>query len=83
MNQAFQVNGRIFIISFPNPFDPHIHTCNLIEIITMVFTFTAYKKMFLFIYKVLPVIFSHFKIGDQLYGIGRAGLFAITAEYAP
>jgi len=48
----------------------------------MIFAFSADKKMFLFINHILPVVFSHLKIGDKLNGVSRTSFFAKAAENA-
>src|SRR5690606_1388798 len=51
-------------------------------VITGVFTLAVDRQVFLFIYKVLAVVFRHFEIRQQLDGVGGTGFFAKAAEDA-
>src|SRR5690606_26598171 len=63
-------------------FNPYSNPSLSIVVITMVFSLAIYQKVFLFIDQILAVVFSHFKIGYQLYSISRTGIFAKPAKDA-
>jgi hypothetical protein len=79
MYQTFKVNRRLFILPLPRFFHSHIHTGLLIEIVSMIFAFAAYQQMLLFINHILPVVIRHFKIRNELDGIGWTSLLTQSA----
>jgi hypothetical protein len=83
VNQAFQVNRGIFVLTLAFFLNTHIHPGHTVIVISRIFPLSADQQMFLFINQVLAVIFGHLKTRDQLYSIGGTGLFTKSAVYAP
>src|ERR1044072_3532038 len=71
---------RLFVYALAFLFNTGIKTGHAIKIIARVFTLTIDQQVFFFKHQVLAVVFGHFKIGYQLYGVGWTCIFAIPAK---
>jgi len=80
-HQFPNINRFVFIFAFALFLYSKIDAGIFIIIVTVVFPLAFYQKVFFFVYQVLTVIFTHFKIGNKLYRIGRTSFFTVTTEY--
>src|SRR5579871_3238952 len=81
-HQAAQIRGRRLALGLALVFAADVDPGHPPEVVVRVLAGTADQQVFLFVNHVLAVIFAHLSIGRELDGIGRACLFAITAENA-
>ena len=66
---------RLSLFLLPQRPDRH-----LVKIISRIFSLAVDQQIFFFKHQVLPFVFAHFKIRDQLNGISWTGIFAITTK---
>src|ERR1700733_14477339 len=81
-HQFFYVYGFLLGHTFALSLNAGVHARYFIEIIPVIFSLPVDEQVFLFINEVLTMILAHFKIGDELDSICRAGFFAVSAEDA-
>ena len=55
---------------------------NAPKVVIRIFAGSVYEKILLFVDKILPVVFSHFKIWSKLNGVRGTRLFTETAKDA-
>src|SRR5690348_12025949 len=77
-----KISGQSFAFRLPLVLPSDLHSGDTPVVVAGILANAADQQVFLFINQVLPIVFGHLEIRSELNRVGRASLFAETAEDA-